>query len=63
MAGKRVAAHANDSVELHVDQGAPIEAMGTQRLPGLALRTVLRSVVIGVRDPFGVLLDGALKRV
>jgi hypothetical protein len=55
----QVAAHADDSVEGGVHEGAAVESMASQRVIGLALRAVVRAVSIRIGDFFGVALDGA----
>ena len=59
----QVTAHADDAVKRHIHDGAAVEAVGGQRMLGLALRTVVGPITIGVGDLFGVLLDGTGERV
>ena len=52
----QVAAHANDAVEGSVDQRARVEAVCGEGLFGMALRTVVGAVAIGVSQALGILL-------
>ena len=55
----QVAAHVDDAVEGGVDEGARVEAMRGERLFGVALRTVVGAIAIGVSQLLDVLLHRA----
>jgi hypothetical protein len=59
----QVAAHADDAIEGRIDERARIEAMGCERMFGLALRAVARAMSIGVSQLLGILLHRAGERV
>src|SRR6266581_6428746 len=54
----QVTAHADEAVELHIRNGAGVEAVGGQRMLSRTLRTVVGPMTIGVGDGFGILLKG-----
>jgi hypothetical protein len=55
----QIAAHADQSVEAGIDEGAGVEAVRGERLPGLALRATSGAMPIGVGELLQVVLDGA----
>ena len=59
----QIAANGDDAVKVHICEGAVVEAVSGQRRLGLALRTVVRPITVGVGNLFEVLLDGTRKRV
>jgi hypothetical protein len=59
----QITAHGDDAVEVHISDGAVVEAMSGQRQLGWALRTVVRPITVGIGNLFEVLLDRAGKRV
>jgi hypothetical protein len=62
-AGTQVAANADRAVKVYLHQGATVEAVSGQRMLGLALGAVIRSMPIGVSNLFVILLDRAGERV
>src|SRR5262249_45601817 len=59
----QITAHADHAIKTKIDQRAAIETVTRERLLGLALRTVVRAVAVGIGNRFGVLLDRADERV
>ena len=59
----QISANGDDAVEVHISDGAVVEAMSGQRGLALALWTVVGPITIGVGNLFGVLLNGTGERV
>ena len=59
----QITAHADHAIKTKIDQRTAIETVARELLFGLALRTVVRAIAVGIGDCFGVLLDRASERV
>jgi hypothetical protein len=59
----QISANGDDAVKVDIAEGTVVEAVSGQRGFGVALRTVVRAITVGVGNLFEVLLDGTRKRV